>query len=269
MRWGCRQHPLLSVDITPLSSGSTGCETRCCSPRSRPLGDRRQAHEQLLEIDVDGLINPIQTKFHNHRWSVASMLPDWLLSINWIPIFGLFLAIAGPLALGYRFWWGSKSQIHFKQMNVPRERFWGSGRREDIPVWSNYFHFIGVNRGWWPGLIWNIQIEKVKLGDGTTASVDSNDVQQLEFIPYKEGGGTERLDLENIHTRQHRTVSGRDILYFKLVPFIKDESRLVERLKESDTAKFTFAARMEDNQRSYTKHFTVERNVEDIIEENG
>jgi hypothetical protein len=49
-------------------------------------------------------------------------LMDWIVRL---------LALATPLALWYRFWWGSKSQLSVRQLPDSRERYWSYGRTDD------------------------------------------------------------------------------------------------------------------------------------------
>lgn len=181
-------------------------------------------------------------------------LMDWIVRL---------LALATPLALWYRFWWGSKSQLSVRQLPDPRERYWSYGRTDDEEWWSNYVHVIAVNRGWWTGLIWDVELRAVTFDGAHTVANASEETVKIEIDAYSEGE-SERLDLSNPHQRVERNISERDIAHLKIAPFLDPSGDLARRAESAETAKFEFALTVQDNKRTDTAPFTVTTDVSDV-----
>jgi hypothetical protein len=179
-----------------------------------------------------------------------------------VQVVSVILAFGTPLALWFRFRWGSKSQVSFRQLPDPRERKWSYGRTEDIEIWSNYVHVIGINRGWWTGVIWSIGLEQVSFDSGQTVNA-SNEVIKTEIETYNESE-SERLDLGNPHQREERNIPGRDIAHVKFVPFIETGGKLAHHAEKSKEAEFTFKVTIEDNKRSNVVPCSVTMDVSDV-----
>jgi len=133
--------------------------------------------------------------------AVVNLIP---VAIDWIV---RSLALATPVALWYRFWWGSKSQVSFRQLPDPRDRYWSYGSTDGDHWWGNYAHVIAVNRGWWTGLLWDITLEEVTFDDNQTVTEACDETVKIEIDTYAEGE-SERIDLGNPHQRVERSIPG-------------------------------------------------------------
>jgi hypothetical protein len=189
--------------------------------------------------------------------AVVNLIP---VAIDWIV---RSLALATPVALWYRFWWGSKSQVSFRQLPDPRDRYWSYGSTDGDHWWGNYAHVIAVNRGWWTGLLWDITLEEVTFDDNQTVTEACDETVKIEIDTYAEGE-SERIDLGNPHQRVERSIPGRDIAHLKLAPFLSPDGDLAKHAEESDEAEFEFVAKVQDNKRTDTVPFTVTMDVSDV-----
>lgn len=176
-------------------------------------------------------------------------------------VLSIILALGTPLALWYRFWWGSKSQVSFRQLSDPRDRNWSYGSTEES--WSNYVHVIAINRGWWTGVIWGVELQKVSFDDGHTVTDVSSETVKTEIDTYVEGE-SKRLDAEDPHQREERNIPGRDIAHVKLVPFLKTGGEIAKHAEQSDKADLTFIIRIEDNKRTDLVEFPVTMDVSEV-----
>ena len=186
------------------------------------------------------------------------MLFELLLQLS-----SIVLALGTPLALWYRFVWGSKSQICFRQLSDPRERKWSYGRQDDTEYWSNYIHVIAINRGWWTGILWEIELQEVSFDDGTTVTDESSETINTAIDVYSDGK-SERLDLENPHQRKEQNIPDRGVAQIKLVPFLKTEGNLADDAEQSKEAEFLFEATIQDNKRTDSVEFRVTKDVSDV-----
>ena len=186
------------------------------------------------------------------------MLLDWALRG-----LSIVLALGTPLALWYRFWWGGKSQIAFRQLPDPRERYWSYGRTDGEEFWSNYVHIIAINKGWWTGLIWNFELREVSFRDGPTVTDTSEQTVKIEIDTYTDGE-SKRIDLGNPHQRVERNIPGRDIAHLKLAPFLSPDGDLAQHAEKSKIADLTFEATIQDNNRTDSVPFTVTMDVSNV-----
>ncbi len=186
------------------------------------------------------------------------MLPDWVL-----PTLSVLFAVGTPLALWYRFWWGSKSQVTFRQLPDPRERDWTRGRSDGIEEWSNYIHIIAINKGWWTGLIWGVELQEVSF-DGNHTVTDTGDETVKIAIETYDGGESHRIDLDDPHQRAERNIPGRDVTHLKFVPFLDPSGDLARHAENAEEAEFVFEATIQDNKRTDAVELLARMDVDDV-----
>lgn len=177
----------------------------------------------------------------------------------------LFFAAATPVALWYRFQWGGQSRVRLQPLNPSNPREWSSGRRRNgtVPYWSNYFHGSTINRGWWTGLIWDVELVGIRFPDGTIVKNIEDCVDELRFEVYTDKG-KQSIDLSSRQVRDGRSIQGRTTQYVNFVPFLIDESEFTEKAKSHDTAEFVFHLTVEDNCGRYTTSASFLRDISKI-----
>ncbi|QZP39445.1 hypothetical protein [Halobaculum magnesiiphilum] len=197
--------------------------------------------------------------------SLSPETVEWLLS-NLEFLFNITirgLTLAAPIAILYRFWYGGKSRLKFKQIKDPRERNWSRHKNNSPILWSNYVHYIAVNRGWWPGIIWDVSLQCVEFNTGERIADGEETLHDVYLDIYK-GGESERIDTENPHTREERTLEGRDITHIKLGPKVNENGDFAELATNAETATFYFEAEVEDNKGRSKVPFSAKMDVSDV-----
>lgn len=187
-------------------------------------------------------------------------ISDWALRT-----LSLFFAAVTPVALWYRFLWGGQSRIRLQPLHPSTRREWSSGHRRKgtVAFWSNYFQGLTINRGWWTGLIWDVELVTVRFPDGSTVENIEDCVDELRFEMYTDEG-KQSINLRSRHVREGRSIRGRTIQYVNFVPFLIDNSEFTEKAKSHDTAEFVFDLTVEDNSGRYTTSASFSRDISKI-----
>jgi hypothetical protein len=187
-----------------------------------------------------------------------------LTVLDWAFRIASILFAAGTfVAVWYRFRWGSKSRVSFRQMPDPRKRGWSRSGNQDTERWSTYIHLLGTNRGWWSGVIWTAELEKVVFDKTNEMHSIAKEVDDLIIETYTDGE-EQRLDLDDPHQREERDIPARDNSHLKIVPFIKAGGEFEKRANSPAEAEFIFKITIQDNRDSSVVTVPVAQNLDGI-----
>lgn len=182
-----------------------------------------------------------------------------------LQILGVLFALGTPIGLWYRYWWGSKSHIKVRQLNIFQSTNWRDTTTEGESTASVRFIFIASNGGWRDGFIGDVRPVSIKFDNGRTITDINSVLKKSKYERSLTESTIEKLDMDRMYNLERRQVKSRDDLIFYYVLHLLTDSEFTEIARSATSATFRFEGTFEDHSRKYTREFSAEMELGDQL----